>query len=444
MADKDYSNVDVTDVAQVVAGPSAAVPKDEARSNLWKALGPGILMSCAAIGGSHLVWSTRAGADFGWRLLGLILLANLLKFPFFLYGQRYTSATGESLLAGYRRHGMVFVWIFLLINILTGTINIAGVAMLSGALLAGYGFGGVPVAHLTIGLIAVCALMLLLGHYKLLDSMAKVIIVLLALGTMAAVVFAVPGSRILSADLVAPDPWTWASFAFLISLLGWMPAPVDLSAWSSLWIFSREEQTGHFATVRETSIDFYIGYISAVVLAVMFLALGALVMFGSGESFSASGIAFSNQLVNLYATTIGDWSRSLILTAAFFTMFSTTLTTLDGYPRSLAACCSLIGNLSVKRFDQIHRVWIIVSGLVASIIVLFFVKTLIQLLTFAAVISFVTSPVLALINFKVMNGANVPERYRPGLYLKLLSWSGIVFFVLMTGGYVYVTFFYGG
>ena len=114
-------------------------------------------MACAAIGGSHLVWSTRAGAQFGWSLLWLVLLVNLLKFPFFLYGQRYTSATGESLLAGYRRQGVVYVWIFLLINILTGAINIAGVGMVSGALLAGYGIQGVSVQALTVGLMVVSA-----------------------------------------------------------------------------------------------------------------------------------------------------------------------------------------------------------------------------------------------------------------------------------------------
>jgi hypothetical protein len=255
-------------------------------SNLRKALG--LLMSCAAIGGSHLVWSTRAGADFGWSLLGLILLANLLKFPFFFYGQAYTSVAGESLLAGYHRHGKIFIWIFLLINILTGTINIAGVAMLSGALLAGYGFFGWSVPHLTVALMVFCALLLLWGHYRLLDTMSKWIIVLLALGTLAAVVLAIPAGKARAAEFVGPSPWTWTSFAFLISLLGWMPAPVDLSAWSSLWMFSREKQTGHFATVKETTIDFFLGYVSAVVLAVLFLALGALVMFGSGESFSAS------------------------------------------------------------------------------------------------------------------------------------------------------------
>ena len=415
-------------------------PDAPSLSNLWKALGPGILVACAAVGGSHLVWSTRAGAEFGWSLLGLVLLANVLKFPFFLYGQRYTAATGESLLAGYHRKGPVYVWIFLGINLLTGTINIAGVGMLSGALLAGYGFAGASVPQLTVALLVVSALLLLLGHYKLLDGIAKVIIALLAVGTLAAVALAIPHRPEIPADFVSPSPYQWASFAFLISLLGWMPAPIDLSAWSSLWMFSREKQTGHFATVRESAIDFHLGYVSATVLALLFVALGALVMHGTGERFSAGGIGFAQQLVQLYTATIGDWSRLLILSAAFITMFSTTLTCLDGYPRSLAACCSLLGQLETRRFAQIHRGWMIFSVFGASLVVLFLVQNLLQLLTFAAVISFVTSPILAVINFQVMSGPNVPAALRPGPILKALSWAGILFFTLMTLGYLYVTF----
>ena len=404
---------------------------------LLKAIGPGILVACAAVGGSHLVWSTRAGAQFGWALLWLIVLTNLLKFPFFLFGQRYTAATGESLLAGYRRHGMVCVWIFLGFNILTGTVNIAGVAMLSGALLAGYGLEGVGVQTLTVILIALCAILLLLGHYRLLDGFAKVIVAALAVSTVAAVILAAMNRPAIPADFTAPSPYTWASFAFIVSLLGWMPAPIDLSAWSSLWMFSRQEQTGHFATVKESAVDFYLGYVSAVVLAVLFTALGALVMFGTGAAFEESGIGFARQLVHLYTATIGSWSHLLILTAAFTTMFSTTITCLDGYPRSLAACCVLIGDLPPKRFSQITQAWIVISALLAGLCVMLLARNLVQLLTFAAVVSFLTSPILAFINLKVMNGPNVPDRYKPGWFLNGLSIVGLVFFAVMTAGYVY-------
>ena len=62
----------------------------------WKALGPGLLMAGAAIGVSHLVQSTRAGAVYGFGLLGLVLLANLAKYPAFRFGPAYAAATGTS------------------------------------------------------------------------------------------------------------------------------------------------------------------------------------------------------------------------------------------------------------------------------------------------------------------------------------------------------------
>lgn len=409
-------------------------------NNLRKALGPGILVACAAIGGSHLVWSTQAGAKYGWSLVGLILLANLFKYPFFLYGQKYAAATGESLLAGYKRQGIGYLWTFMAVNILTGVINIAGVAMLSGALLSGYGLENVGVANLSVVILLISGALLLFGQYRLLDSISKIIIVVLTIATFCAVLLAFINRPPIDPDFISPSPWNWGSFAFLVMLLGWMPAPIDLSAWSSLWMFSREKQTGHMATSKETSIDFHIGYISAVVLAVFFVALGALVMHGTGNSFSNSGTKFTQELISLYTSTIGAWSHGLILTAAFITMFSTTLTCVDGYPRSLAATASLIGSLSEKRFDPIRMGLIVFSIGAAAAVIFYFADKLLSLLGFAAVVSFVTSPILAYINLKVMTGSNVAEKERPGPVMLGLSYLGLTFFGLMTVGFIYSKF----
>ena len=65
---------------------------------IQQSLGPGMLLAGAAIGGSHLLSSTTAGARFGFSLVGLILLTNLLKYPFLLVGTRFTASTGKSLL----------------------------------------------------------------------------------------------------------------------------------------------------------------------------------------------------------------------------------------------------------------------------------------------------------------------------------------------------------
>lgn len=69
------------------------------KTNL-KAIGPGLIWAAAAIGVSHLVQSTRAGAAYGFELIWFIVLINLIKYPFFKFGPRYASATGESLMHG--------------------------------------------------------------------------------------------------------------------------------------------------------------------------------------------------------------------------------------------------------------------------------------------------------------------------------------------------------
>lgn len=79
-------------------------------------LGPGLLFAGAAVGVSHLVQSTRAGADFGMGLLWATLLANFLKYPFFEFGPRYALSTGESLLEGYKKLGR---WVLILYMLIT-------------------------------------------------------------------------------------------------------------------------------------------------------------------------------------------------------------------------------------------------------------------------------------------------------------------------------------
>ena len=55
-------------------------------SRFSKTAGPGVLFACTAIGVSHLVQSTRAGADYGLLIIGFVILITLLKYPFFEYG----------------------------------------------------------------------------------------------------------------------------------------------------------------------------------------------------------------------------------------------------------------------------------------------------------------------------------------------------------------------
>ena len=84
--------------------------------SILKNLGPGLLYAGAAVGVSHLVQSTRAGASYGFGLIGVLILANILKYPFFEFAPRYAASTGKSLVHGYKKIGK---WALALYALLT-------------------------------------------------------------------------------------------------------------------------------------------------------------------------------------------------------------------------------------------------------------------------------------------------------------------------------------
>jgi len=204
----------------------------------FKNLGPGLLFAGAAIGVSHLVQSTRAGADFGFGLLWALILVNIFKYPFFQYGPRYATATGESLIDGYKKLGnWVLILYFILTFLTMFTIQAAVTIVTAG--LAHNLFGLTPnLSMWSLVITVICLLILLLGKYKILDQGMKVIISVLALSTVIAVLIAIFKAEH-SYSLLPQIPKGTVEIAFLIAFLGWMPAPLDVSTWHSLWTLEK-------------------------------------------------------------------------------------------------------------------------------------------------------------------------------------------------------------
>jgi Mn2+/Fe2+ NRAMP family transporter len=395
--------------------------------SLGQALGPGVLLAGAAIGGSHLVAATQAGASFGLGLLGLVLLANLFKYPFLLVGSRFTAATGRSLLEGYQRQSPWYLPLFLLITFATGVANIAAVTAVAGSLATTF-LPGSP-ALLALGLLGVCLVLLLLGHYRSLDRLSKFVVVLLVLTTVVATSAILwKGPVATPPDFFTPSPWTMTALPFLVGLMGWMPCPLDLAAWSSLWIYAREEDSGQRNSRAAVEADFNLGYLATVLMAVLFLVLGAWVMHGSGTSFSPAGGAFAQQLIGLYTASLGSWATPVIAAAAFTTMASTSLTCLDGYPRSVSAGVRLLrgfaGPAVHDRRD--HQAWMLLHfGLAAAVIGLW-PSSMGALVQLAMLVSFVTTPLLAWMNLRVIQGRQVAPADRLGPKLLLVARVGLV------------------
>ena len=398
--------------------------------NTLQKLGPGLLFAGAAIGVSHLVQSTRAGADFGLGLLWALLLVNFFKYPFFQFGPRYALATGESLLAGYAKLGKGVIVTYSVLTIATMfTIQTAVTIVTAGLAVELLGISS-NIVYWGVVITLICATLLSFGRYGLLDRGMKVIIIVLSISTFVAAFLAFGQSKDIEWTQVLPTSTT--GFAFLIAFMGWMPGPLDISVWHSLWSLEKKKRMQNL-TVKQSLFDFNVGYLTTIVLGVCFVLLGTLVMYGTGIGFSSSGGAFAQQLIALYTSSLGNGAYWIIGVAAFTTMFSTTLTTLDASPRAMAKTAQI---LQLPIVMSSYLFWILVLVIGTCAVFFFLLSNMGALVQLATILSFITAPFYGLINFLLVSGRHMPENYRPNGLMRVWSIAGLVFLTGFTIWYL--------
>lgn len=402
-------------------------------SSVWpsriKALGPGLLWAGAAIGVSHLVQSTRAGANYGFAMLWVVVVANLFKYTAFEFGPRYAAAMGESLLDGYQRVGKWAIVAFLIPTFGTMFVLQAAVTIVTAGLASQiFGTSMSPVTWSAV-ILAICAGVLTIGKYPLLDKLIKLIIVVLSISTIVAVLTAFGHGSSAQVVFIRPQMWNIAGISFMVALIGWMPSAIDISVWHSLWTLERSKETGEAPSLADSLFDFRLGYFGTAILALGFLSLGALIMYGSGQSFSPSGATFAGQFVALYTSTLGSWSYSVVAIAALTTMFSTTLTVTDAFPRVLKRSTELVfpARYDGKDDKSLYWIWMLIVLAGSLVIIGLFMRGMTLLVDLATTLAFLTAPILAYINYRAVTGPWMPAEGRPGPKLLLLNWVSMLF-----------------
>jgi len=395
-----------------------------------KKLGPGLLFAGAAIGVSHLVQSTKAGAEFGFGLIWALLLCNFFKYPFFLFGTKYAFSTGETLLHGYKKIGDYVLYIYLLLSIVTiFTIQAAVTIVTAGLAVELFGFNN-NIAIMASIILILCIIILTVGKYKLLDNFIKIVILILALSTLFAVGYATNNNVVeLNFNQIFPDEVS--GIIFLAAFMGWMPAPLDVSIWQSIWT-KEKLNLNNKIKYKSALFDFNVGYISTVFLGLCFVALGAFVMFGSGLTFSNNGSEFANQLIKLYTANLGENVKIFISIAAFTTMLSTTITCLDASPRAMSQTLILLNHKKISGYNT----WILIISIITMIIFVFFESEMGTLIKIATILSFITAPIYAIMNYSLVNSTYMPKKFKLSKSMKFYSISGIIFLTIFSIWYI--------
>lgn len=298
----------------------------------------------------------------------------------------------------------------------TGAVTLLAAVILGFMLPASVGLSSISLAVI---IVAVSWFFLIAGHYKLLDGVTKWIMIALVTATVLAVMIAAGKPTVMTPDFVATSPWNLATLGFIVALMGWMPAPLEFAAITSMWT-SAKAKADH-TTHRQGLLDFNVGFLVSAILALFFLSLGVFVQYGSGQEIELVGGAYINQLINMYTATIGEWSRLLVAFVAFMCMFGTTITCADGYGRANAECWRLIKGESEINKKQVAfwTTYAIGGGLV---IITFFTGQLGAMLKFAMVSAFVSAPIFGWLNYTLVKNH---KKLSPGM--NAYSIAGLLF-----------------
>jgi len=407
-------------------------------------LGPGLLFAGAAIGTSHLVQSTRAGAVYGLGLIGVILIANFLKYPAFRFGPSFAAATGLSLIEGYRQLGKWVVILLSLSLLLVHAIIVAATAITTAGI-AGAAFEfGFSAVYFGVFLIALALVLLFSGGYLLLDRLTKVFIAVLTLATLSATLIVLPKID-WTLTLFAFPQFDFQTFAFIVALMGFMPSALDLSIIQSLWCVAKNREEERNVSHAETLFDFNFGYFCAILLALCFLIMGVGVMHSNQITPESSAVAFAAQVISLYTDSLGGWAGTIVGVSAFGVMFTTLITILDGIPRVHAAAFLTIKNPDGKvntRLDDtgLFRGIAVFLGVGAAIILLFLMKNFLAFIDFITITAFIVGPIIAILNHRVMTGKLVPADHRPSVLMRVWSIAGIATLSVIAIGYLYLKF----
>jgi Mn2+/Fe2+ NRAMP family transporter len=386
-----------------------------------------LIFSGAAIGTSHLVQSTRAGAIFGAALIGVIVLANVLKYPAFRFGIDFATARGRSLLTGYRELGLWALLLFLvalapLVPIIWAALGAATagiVTVVIGPLL--------PVPMLAAVILSIATCLLLIGGYKLLDRVNAVLLAFLVVSTLATTTMVLP--RVEWATMV---DFTWtgdvAALLFIVALAGFMPNPMDVAVPLSLWKIEADHSLpeSEKATVVQSRKTFFWPYVMTTVMAVCFCIMGAGVMHTQGIAPLADAPGFAGQLINLYREALGPGAAVLAGVAALSVMLTTIIAAIDSYGRTFAASFAILkgrDDVSYSRSEYTAACLLFLA--IAFVTIFTLLSDLTTFLDFVTSSSFVIAPGVALLNHLVVTRCVMPDEARPSLIARAHNWIAI-------------------
>ena len=391
---------------------------------VWMArLGPGLMLAAAAVGVSHLVQSTRAGAEFGLSFVWLIVLISVLKYPAFRFAVDYASLTNHSLVYAYSKLGRIpMAWLLLGFTVDMFIATSAVSLVTAGLLISVFDlpFSG---PHVAIVVAVLSALVLMNGRYATAERIIKILVISFSILTVITMFLALPLLGTDDRDLFAAITPSRSLAVFVIAIAGWMPMPMTGSIFLSMWAREKKLLGGSTIDHRSAIADLRFGWILTIVLAISFMIMGTAILFQTDRVIPVSAGAFATELMSIFTAIIGQWSYPLIAAAAIAVMWSTVISLLDALPRVMSRLIDcMLGRAEQATAKYTSLLAVQVAGV--TLIMLLLLHSFGTFIDFATSAAFITAPALAYYNYRAVTSADVAAHYKPTSALLIWHWIG--------------------
>jgi manganese transport protein len=350
---------------------------------ILKQLGPGLIISAVIVGSGELIVTPKLGAEAGFKLLWFIILGCLLKVFVQIELGRYAITRGRTTLEGLNTlpgprllvSWILWLWLGMFLCLVP---QVAG--MVGGVATAlQLGGAGIPIPALAISIGASCAILLIVGRYRLVETSSTIMVGIFTVTTMIAVgalqftEFAVTGSQLASGftfELPASLVTAFGAFGIIgvgASELIYYPywclekgyaRSVGPDDGTEAW---KERAKGW---LRVMHIDAWVSFVIYTSATIAFYLLGAAILHAKQLKVESSQMI--ETLSHMYRSAFGEWSFWFFLVGAVVVLFSTIFGATASNARLLADALSLFG---VRRYsDGEHRVrWIKISCVILPV-----------------------------------------------------------------------------
>jgi Mn2+/Fe2+ NRAMP family transporter len=394
-------------------------------------LGPGLIWAMVAIGQTHLILATYSGARFGFSLLWVILLAHIFTYPVFEYGPRYAVATGSSLIDAYTRLPRFRIPLMLFFGFLLATIPFLVVASLlsvtASILVAGW--PELSFNHWCVIITVFTAALVFVGRYRGLEVICMVMSGVLVLATLAAFFLELPDpGRVFSGALTPVIPA--GSLVTLVALMR-MPTDPAASILHSVWAVEKREEWirdgGLKSGLQKSLLDLRIGFGFSLLIALIFVSLGATVLHPRGVDLE--GVDLALRLSQVYTETVGAWTFPLFIGVAFIAIWGSYYANAAGVPRMFERLWNSIRKRPEGSELRPLRVGYTVAILLGGLLLATIWPRPLFLVILAVSVGLIAYPLIYLLNIYAVTRL-IDEEFRPSRINLLFAYLGVAYAVV--------------